>query len=74
MLLLFSHLNFEDKGCHDPCTDIERFCCPSHIMFTKPTRTNNKVIRTRDRYTLPWVPEVFSRVRGGALRVFGPHL
>ena len=51
LLLLFSHLNFEDKGCHDPCTDTERFCCPCHIMFTKPTWTNNKVIHTRDRYT-----------------------
>ena len=29
----------------------ERFCCPSRIMFTKPTRTNNKVIHTHDRYT-----------------------
>ena len=37
--------------CHDPCTDTERFCCPSHIMFTKPTRTNNEVIHTRDQYT-----------------------
>lgn len=29
----------------------ERFCCPSHMMFTKPTRTDNKVIHTCDRYT-----------------------
>ena len=57
LLLLFLHFsgNFwifiYDKGCPDICTNNERHCFASHVMFTKSKRTiyKNIVIHTATR-------------------------